>query len=276
MSFFSRVIARLQKTVKYSASDPKNFEEVWSFQSNAIRLVSLITVIIVGISILAVYLFAGTMSGKKSINRNVLEDQNAQIIELTEKVEAQENYLRYVGLILSGNVPIVTNVDSVKLLTPAALDSLDASLTAPEKELNLEVKEDLSTIMGSDDKTLTFFVPPVKGVVSQKFDAKNHPGVDVVTSKDNTIAACLAGTVIYKGYTRADGNIIIIEHAGGFLTVYKHNKTVLKKVGSKIQRGDPIAIVGNTGENSDGPHLHFELWYEQAPVDPENYISFKR
>lgn len=276
MSFFRRVIAKMRKTVKYSASDPKNFVEVWSFQSNMIRLVSLIVLIIIGTSALAVYLFSGIMVGTKSISRSKLEEQSMTIVELTKQIDAQENYMRYVGLILSGEVPFTTNADSVELLAQESLDALDTKLTAAERRLNAEVKDDLSTRVDKKDKPLTFFAVPVKGTISQKYNGEDHPGIDIVTTKDNTIAACLAGTVIYTGYTRSDGHIVIIEHAGGFLSVYKHNKTVLKKINSKIQRGDPIAIVGNTGENTDGPHLHFELWYQQSPVNPENYISFKR
>ena len=87
--------------------------------------------------------------------------------------------------------------------------------------------------------------------------------------------ACLAGTVVYSGYTQKDGFILIVDHANGYLSVYKHNKTVLKKTGNRVQMNDPIAIAGNSGENSTGPHLHFELWYNQSAVNPEDYMRFK-
>ncbi|MCH2225142.1 MAG: M23 family metallopeptidase [Crocinitomicaceae bacterium] len=266
----------MRKTIKYSASDPRSFEEVWSFQSNMIRLVSLIVLVIVSTSVLAVYLFSGTMNGTKSISRSKLEKQSAKIVELTEKIDAQENYLRYVGLILSGEVPVTTNSDSVELLAQETLDKFNTKLTASERRLNAEVKDDLSTRVDQNDRPLTFFAAPVKGTIDQKYSAGSHAGIHVLTTKDNTVSACLAGTIVYTGYTRSDGYIVIIEHAGGFLSVYKNNKTVLKKIGGKVQRGDPIAIVGDSGGNIDGSHLHFELWYQQSPVDPENYISFKR
>jgi murein DD-endopeptidase MepM/ murein hydrolase activator NlpD len=72
-----------------------------------------------------------------------------------------------------------------------------------------------------------------------------------------------------------DGYILILDHANGYITVYKHNKKALKKIGEKVKLGDPIAIVGNTGDNTDGPHLHFELWYNQSPVNPTDYMNFK-
>ena len=88
--------------------------------------------------------------------------------------------------------------------------------------------------------------------------------------------SCLSGTVIYSGYTRKDGYILIIDHGNDYTSIYKHNRKALKKIGDKVQLGDPIAIVGSTGQNSDGPHLHFELWYKQVPVNPEEYLQFNR
>jgi murein DD-endopeptidase MepM/ murein hydrolase activator NlpD len=98
----------------------------------------------------------------------------------------------------------------------------------------------------------------------------------VVTEKNETIKACLSGTVLYAGFTRQDGYIVILDHGNGYSSVYKHARKALKKTGDRVQIGDPVAIVGNTGENTNGPHLHFELWYNQAPVNPEDYITFTR
>ena len=92
--------------------------------------------------------------------------------------------------------------------------------------------------------------------------------------KDTPIKTVADGIVIFTGFTADTGYVIIIEHSNGYLSVYKHNKALLKKVGSKVFMNDPIAIVGNTGENSTGPHLHFELWYQQHPVDPKDYMKF--
>ena len=114
------------------------------------------------------------------------------------------------------------------------------------------------------------------GVVSQKFNSENHFGIDVVTKKNEVVKACLAGTIIYAGYTHKDGYIILIEHKNDVVSVYRHNQRVLKKTGATVKLGDPIAIVGNTGENTDGPHLHFELWQNQVPVNPSDFIRFTR
>jgi murein DD-endopeptidase MepM/ murein hydrolase activator NlpD len=279
MNWFRKISNRLRTTIKYSASNPKNFEEVWSFQSNTIRLISLIVIIFVLVGILAIYLFSGPFSGmvgEKSIQRTELEDQKLLIEELNSKVEFQEKYIENIRMILSGEVPMNIENDSIVEIHEVNLDKLKTEITASEEKISKEVRNDISTPAGSRDANLTYFGSPITGVISQKFDSKKHPGIDVVASKDTPVKACLGGTVLYSGYTRKDGYILILGHSGEFVSVYKHNKTVLKKMGSKVQLGDPIAIIGNTGENTDGPHLHFELWYNQTPVNPADYIKFTR
>ncbi len=279
MNWFRKISNRLRTTIKYSASNPENFEESWSFQSNSIRLISLILIVFILIGVLSVYLFSGPLSGlvgDKKIERSQLEDQNILIEELSAKLESQEIYIENIRLILSGEVPMQIENDSIVELIEIDLEELKTSVTGVESKLSKEVRNDISTPAGKKNIGITYFGSPIVGVVSQEFDQKNHLGIDVVTSKDKTVKACLGGTVIYSGYTRKDGHILIMSHAGNFMSVYKHNKTVLKKMGTKVQLGDPIAIVGNTGENTDGPHLHFELWYKQTPVNPADYIKFTR
>lgn len=82
------------------------------------------------------------------------------------------------------------------------------------------------------------------------------------------------GTVIYTGFDPNHGNVIQLQHKNGFISVYKHNELLLKEVGDHVVAGEAIALVGNTGELSTGPHLHFELWYKGNPVNPEEYIAF--
>ncbi|MFT5858548.1 MAG: murein DD-endopeptidase MepM/ murein hydrolase activator NlpD [Flavobacteriaceae bacterium] len=279
MNWLRKISKRLRTTIKYSASNPQSFEESWSFQSNSIRLFSLILIVLILVGVLSVYLFSGPLSGligDKEIERSQLEDQNILIEELTEKMNSQEKYIENIRLILSGEVPMNIEGDSIIEMHEVDLDGLKTKVTGAESKLSKEVRNDISTPSGKKASGLTYFGSPIIGVVSQEFDAKNHPGIDVVTTKDKTVKACLGGTVLYSGYTRKDGYILIIGHSGNFISVYKHNKTVLKKMGAKVQLGDPIAIVGNTGENTDGPHLHFELWYNQSPVNPSDYIKFTR
>ena len=87
------------------------------------------------------------------------------------------------------------------------------------------------------------------------------------------ISAVLQGTVIFSGWTLETGYVIYLQHSNNLISVYKHNAELLKNAGDVINAGEAIAIIGNTGELSSGPHLHFELWYEGSPLNPEEYID---
>lgn len=213
-------------------------------------------------------------SNDHSIERQQLEDQSEQIAELTNKIQTQENYINNIRRILNGEIPVDTPLDSLQSsMDDLQLDSIDVGATEAEKKLSDKLRADMATPTGKNEQ-LILFASPVTGVISQKFDKKRHPGIDVVTEADRAVKACLGGTIVYSAYSRKDGYVIIIDHGNGFLSVYKHNKRALKDAGAKVKLGDPIAIVGNTGENSSGPHLHFELWLDQSPVNPKDYISF--
>jgi murein DD-endopeptidase MepM/ murein hydrolase activator NlpD len=120
------------------------------------------------------------------------------------------------------------------------------------------------------------FVPPVTGVITAEFDrALGHYGIDVVTTADAAVKSCLAGTVTLASWTTDAGYVLQVQHTNGVTSLYKHNRVLLKKVGDRVKAGEALAIVGNTGENSTGPHLHFELWHNGEPVDPQAYMAFK-
>ncbi len=119
------------------------------------------------------------------------------------------------------------------------------------------------------------FFTPMKGMISNHYNpAEDHMGVDIVTRKDEAIKATLEGTVVFANWTAQTGHVLIVQHAQNLLSVYKHNAVLLKKQGDFVKAGDPIAIVGDSGELSTGPHLHFELWYNGSTVNPEDYMVF--
>jgi murein DD-endopeptidase MepM/ murein hydrolase activator NlpD len=119
-----------------------------------------------------------------------------------------------------------------------------------------------------------FFVP-LKGVITNEFNpAQNHYGVDIVAKQNEAIKSVLDGTVILSNWTLETGYTIAIQHELNIVSVYKHNSALLKKEGDFVKAGDPIAIIGQTGELTTGPHLHFELWNNGNPVNPKDYINF--
>jgi len=119
------------------------------------------------------------------------------------------------------------------------------------------------------------FFNPLKGIITNEFDlARQHFGIDIVSKQNEAVKAALDGTVIFTGWTVETGHVIGIQHQGKFISIYKHNSVLLKQQGNIVKAGEPIAIVGESGELSTGPHLHFELWYNGTPVNPRDYIAF--
>ena len=114
---------------------------------------------------------------------------------------------------------------------------------------------------------------PVEGFVTQGFDpSRNHFGIDIAAQRGTPVYAPGDGVVLFAGWTYEDGNMLIIAHGGGYLTVYKHNQTLLKNTLNAVKRGEPIALLGSTGKTSAGQHLHFEVWRNGVPQDPEDFL----
>jgi murein DD-endopeptidase MepM/ murein hydrolase activator NlpD len=129
-----------------------------------------------------------------------------------------------------------------------------------------------STVESTFRPTLPITLP-ADGYVTRRFDASGgHVGIDIAGKVNTPIAAVAEGTIIFSGWTYHDGNMIIISHGGGYFSVYKHNQANLVRQGAVVRRGETIALLGNTGKQSYGPHLHFELWKDGAPLDPAYYL----
>ncbi|WP_298485375.1 M23 family metallopeptidase [uncultured Maribacter sp.] len=153
-------------------------------------------------------------------------------------------------------------------LTPIKQDSLLRAEVALEDKYNLF----------EQNTTNTDFIlfPPISGIISQEYDANaKHYAVDVVAPKDSPVKSIANGMVIFAEWTADTGYVIIIEHKDGLLSIYKHNGSLNKKQGEVVRAGEVIASVGNTGELTTGPHLHFEIWNNGTPVNPSDFIDFK-
>ena len=121
----------------------------------------------------------------------------------------------------------------------------------------------------------TVFYAPIKGLISDSFDLQNkHYGVDVLASENEAIKAVLGGTVVFSDWTTETGYSIVIQHDNNLISLYKHNSVLLKKIGEVVKAGDVISIIGNSGEYSSGPHLHFEMWQKGKAINPEHHILF--
>ncbi len=115
----------------------------------------------------------------------------------------------------------------------------------------------------------TFFLPPVTGIIVNRFEPKKgHMGIDYAVAKNTPVIASSSGTVIFADYTVNDGYKIIIDHHNKYISTYKHCSTLMKKERENVLQGETVALSGKSGENSSGYHLHFEIWYNNKAVDP--------
>ncbi|MEL6359330.1 MAG: M23 family metallopeptidase, partial [Bacteroidota bacterium] len=162
----------------------------------------------------------------------------------------------------------------------AATPYTEEQLSEADAQLRSEFENSEPGLLNAYDNSLAdlqalFFFPPVNGIITTPFKRNmGHYGVDIVTKARQPIKCVADGVVIFSSWTVEAGWVIMVQHSSNLVSIYKHNASLSKKVGSFVKSGDVIAIVGNSGELSTGPHLHFELWYEGNPINPAYFIAF--
>ena len=208
----------------------------------------------------------------------------AQVVEnalrvdsLQQLVDRQNLYIMNIQDIFSGTIRVDTvhNMDS---LTTVREDSL-MERTQREAEFRKQYEEtekyNLTSITARPDIEGLIFYRPTRGMITEKFDAdRKHYGTDIAANPGESVLATLDGTVILSTYTTETGDVIEVQHNQDFISVYKHCSSLLKREGDTVQAGEAIALVGNSGQLTTGPHLHFELWHKGRAVNPEQYIVF--
>ena len=187
---------------------------------------------------------------------------------LQQVVTRQNMYIMNIQDIFSGKVKADT-VQSIDSLTILRSDSL-MERTRQEEEFRKQYEEsERYNLTAVDDNNVAsglIFYRPTRGMMSSNFDLENrHYGVDIAANPNESVLATLDGTVILSTYTAETGYVIQIQHGQDFVSVYKHCGSLLKKEGDPVKGGEAIALVGNTGEKTTGPHLHFELWHKEHP-----------
>lgn len=203
---------------------------------------------------------------------------NALRVDSLQQVLNRQNlYIMNIQDIFSGNIP-VDSVQTLDSLTTVRKDTL-MERTKREEEFRRQYEEtekyNLTSITSRPDVTGLILYRPTRGMVSDRFDAKKkHYGTDIAANPNESVLATMDGTVILSTYTAETGYLIGVQHSQDLISVYKHCGSLLKKEGDRVKGGEAIALVGNSGTLSTGPHLHFELWYKGHPVNPEKYIVF--
>lgn len=201
---------------------------------------------------------------------------------LEQELALKDLYLANIKMVISGGTPPTTDngADTTKdysgiEFTNSADDSLLRQLVAEEEQFNIQNLQFSATPSMEGNIRNLFFFAPIKGDVTSDFDPRDkHFAVDVVAKENEPIKATLDGTVILSTWTYDAGNVIGIQHSSNLTSFYKHCSVLLKKPGETVKAGEVIAVVGNSGELTTGPHLHFELWFNGRPVNPKDYIVF--
>ncbi|MBT8265618.1 MAG: M23 family metallopeptidase [Bacteroidia bacterium] len=233
------------------------------------------TILLISFTTLKEYIpgYSSTALKKQATELNFKTDSLQRVLAMNER------YYESIRRVLSGDVSMVEfNKDSI--IDAAEKDLSELSLSPSKEDLLLREKvdkEDKYSLFESATSKVNFVLfPPVTGTLSQTYDpGSKHFAVDLVVPKDTPVKATADGTVIFAEWTSQTGYVILLEHSDGLLSVYKHNASLTKEQGDLVKAGEVIAISGNTGELTTGPHLHFEIWSNGYPVDPTTFIDFE-
>jgi murein DD-endopeptidase MepM/ murein hydrolase activator NlpD len=204
---------------------------------------------------------------------------NYKTDSLVRELELNKQYYSSIRKVLTGDIASVNfNRDSIMELAKSDLDYLEVEKNKEDSILRAKVeKEDKYNLFETSIDPSNFVLfPPVNGAISDGYNIKEkHYAVDVVVAMNTPVKAVADGTVIFAEWTVETGYVVIMEHNQELISVYKHNSAITKSQGDLIKAGEVIAMSGNTGELSTGPHLHFELWSKGYPVNPTNFIDFQ-
>lgn len=278
---------RLNKRYQFNYMDEENYEVKPLTNSSFLQLLVYFafSALLIGFLTYAIIAFTPLKQyipgyGKVSEKKRALEHQYKMD---SLEVRANQNNFKMLMIekVLKGEFDTAgytdnffnENYDSLVLYSESIEDSiLRAEVEQRERYSIFDTEESKGFDIGNVD-----FYPPVRGVVSDSFNAsEDHFGVDLVTAKNPEVKTIYDGRVVFANFTVEHGYVLGIYHGNELLSVYKHNKALRKQVGEKVRQGEVVAIVGNTGELTSGPHLHLEIWNQGEAVDPLKYINFEK
>lgn len=271
----------------------ETFDEVGSYKLSPLNLYIAISTVLVLLAILMFFLIAFTPLRRAIpgygdvVSRREMIDMQRTVVQLTDQLEAQKLQTEALYRTAFGDYQS-TPVDSSVL--DASNEELPQQITvsAEEMQLRQEVQQRQAGSYFGGGRAVQVapentdvrleglpLIAPINGEISAGFNpTEGHFGVDILAPANTAIKACLDGVVFQSEYTSAYGFVIGIQHPNNIISFYKHNSSLLKEVGSQVTAGEAVAIIGNTGTLSTGPHLHFELWQDGQVIDPSNYLSF--
>ncbi|MDA3929142.1 MAG: M23 family metallopeptidase [Prolixibacteraceae bacterium] len=271
----------LIRQYRLSVSDKTNYKDIYSTSVSRLKLYAAIFLIfIVSAAVVVAILFytpaKHSVPGYPTNQLRELMLYNSLMVDsLENELAKRDKYLAQIKTLIKGEVIEesigIPESKEVGEMEPMNDDSMFNELIGPDK---------YKFSFTSDNKDLyeitrLNFFTPIKGVVINKFDAMHrHYGTDIVGEENSSISSVLDGTIVFAEWSVSTGYVVQIQHENNLISLYKHNSDILVRPGEKIKAGGLIAIMGDGGELSTGPHLHFELWQNGIPLNPEQYISF--
>ncbi len=248
---------------------------VFVIMSLSAILLIVLTTILIAFTPLREYIpgYSSTALKKEATNLNFKTDSLQQVIRMNEQ------YFESIKRVLKGDVASVEfNKDSI--IKAAEQEAIEYNLN-PSKEDSLlrekVNKEDKYNLFESATSKVNFVLfPPVTGTISEGYNVEEkHYAVDIVVATGTPVKAAADGVVVLAEWTTQTGYVVIIDHGNGLISAYKHNASLTKEQGDLVKAGEVIAISGDAGELTTGPHLHFELWTDGYPIDPTTFIDFE-
>ena len=264
--------------------DEETFEEKGQIRTSRFKsiLVSLLMICTSSVLIFTIISYTSLKEYIPGYDSSEIRAKAIQNLFLTDSLIQLYNqnlkYLNSVKKVLTEDISFKEQ-DSLVVIqeTPVFKDEFNQQLVLEDSLLRVFVSQQdkYSPVSRGEIKLNTFLFPPVNGQITQPFDRdKSHYAIDIAVEKNMPVKAIADGTVIFSEWTSETGYVIILEHNIGLLSVYKHNSSLNKRQGESVISGEVIATAGNTGEYTTGYHLHFELWMDGYPMDPENFFNF--
>ena len=281
-SFKNKIVNFFNKTFRLVVINDETLEEEGFLKLSRSNIIILASVLLASAFVISFCIIVYSPLNKHLPGKSS-ELVQKELVTLALKSDSLASALSISSLYLS-NIESIIKGDSINFeYLDDSLNKIDNSevnffKSKEDSLLRIRVeREDQSSInLNSQRKSKQFlFFPPIEGFISDSFNLKtNHHGIDIVAKTGTKIKSIGEGTVVVSDWNPQTGYVLGIQHSENFISFYKHCSVLLKNVGDIITTGENIAIIGNSGELSSGPHLHFELWKSGVPLDPSLYISF--
>lgn len=298
----SKLKADMRRKHRFVVMDSETFREKWSFQLTGINLFVTVGVAAIVLVVLTSLLIAFTSLREfipGYMRSDIMEQayENTRMLDSLEHVlQQQEAQLQNIKMVIGGEqMPTEDQyrhkTDSSAKAKPgeythSKADSLlrdevenaDQYQVKPSKINKLATGQNsVSSAADAATRTTTQlpFFTPLQGKVLRSFSEKDkHLGTDVAGVENSVVKSIYSGTVLLANYTPESGYIVVIQHPNNYISVYKHCGSLLKRAGDAVRAGEPVAFLGSTGATKGDPHLHFELWYNGKPINPQSYVNF--